>query len=180
MSLLELAKKRYSVRKYEDRAVESEKLEKIIEAAHVAPTAANLQPVRLIVVQEKESLNKLGKAANLNSKLRKVTDNFTARSGGANTIRKDGDSPRRTQWPLTKGRTAPPSRRIQSAIMKTRSLFLNTPSFFITSFFPLQCKHICLMLSKDGLYMLISFASGFISASRIRSYQTASSSSGTY
>ena len=30
MSLLELAKKRYSVRKYEDRAVESEKLEKII------------------------------------------------------------------------------------------------------------------------------------------------------
>lgn len=51
---------------------------------------------------------------------------------------------------------------------------------FITSFFPLQCKHICLMLSKDGLYMLISFASGFISASRIRSYQTASSSSGTY
>lgn len=64
MSLLELAKKRYSVRKYEDRAVESEKIEKIIEAAHVAPTAANLQPVRLIVVQEKDSMDKLGKAAN--------------------------------------------------------------------------------------------------------------------
>lgn len=64
MSFMEIAKKRYSVRKYVNRAVESEKLEKIIEAAHVAPTAANLQPVRLIVVQEKEGMNKLGKAAN--------------------------------------------------------------------------------------------------------------------
>ncbi len=64
MSFMEIAKKRYSVRKYANRAVESEKLEKIIEAAHVAPTAANLQPVRLIVVQEKEGMNKLGKAAN--------------------------------------------------------------------------------------------------------------------
>ena len=42
-----------------------EKLEKILLAAHVAPTAANLQPVRLIVVQEDEGLSKIGKAANL-------------------------------------------------------------------------------------------------------------------
>ncbi len=65
MDFLEIAKSRYSVRNYADKAVEKEKLEKIIEAAHVAPTAANLQPVRLIVVQEKENLNKLGKAANI-------------------------------------------------------------------------------------------------------------------
>ena len=65
MSFMEIAKKRYSVRKYENRAVENEKLEKIMEAAHVAPTAANLQPVRLIVVQEKDSMNKLEKAANI-------------------------------------------------------------------------------------------------------------------
>lgn len=64
MSFMEIAKKRYSVRKYSDRAVESEKLERIIEAAHVAPTAANLQPVRLIVVQSKEGMRKLEKAAN--------------------------------------------------------------------------------------------------------------------
>ena len=64
MSFIEIAKKRYSVRKYSDRAVESEKLEKIIEAAHVAPTAANLQPVKLMVVKSKEGLDKLGKAAN--------------------------------------------------------------------------------------------------------------------
>ena len=54
MDFIEIAKKRYSVRGYKDRKVEEEKLKKILEAAHVAPTAANLQPVRLIVVQSSE------------------------------------------------------------------------------------------------------------------------------
>ena len=65
MNFLEIAKSRYSVRDYTSQKVEQEKLEKILFAAHVAPTAANLQPVRLIVVQEDEGLNKIGKAANL-------------------------------------------------------------------------------------------------------------------
>ena len=65
MSFLEIAKSRYSVRSYTDRKVEPEKLEKILYAAHVAPTAANRQPVRLIVVQEDEGLSKVGKAANI-------------------------------------------------------------------------------------------------------------------
>lgn len=53
------------MRSYQDKKVEPEKLEKILEAAHVAPTAANLQPIRLLVVQEAEGLAKIGKAANL-------------------------------------------------------------------------------------------------------------------
>jgi len=65
MEFLEIAKSRYSVRDYKSKKVEPEKLEKILLAAHVAPTAANLQPVRLIVVQEDEGLSKIGKAANL-------------------------------------------------------------------------------------------------------------------
>lgn len=65
MSLLDIAKKRFSVRKYADRSVEKEKLDKILEAAHVAPTAANLQPVRLYVVQTRKGLEKVGKAANV-------------------------------------------------------------------------------------------------------------------
>lgn len=63
MDFLQLAKKRYSVRKYKDKPVEEEKLAKILEAAHVAPTGANKQPVRLIVVREKEGLEKLAKGA---------------------------------------------------------------------------------------------------------------------
>ncbi len=65
MDFIEIAKKRSSVRGYKDRKVEEEKLKKILEAAHVAPTAANLQPVRLIVVQSREGLAKIGKGANL-------------------------------------------------------------------------------------------------------------------
>ena len=52
MNFLEIAKSRYSVRSYSDKKVEQEKLDKILYAAHVAPTAANLQPVRLIAVQK--------------------------------------------------------------------------------------------------------------------------------
>ncbi|WP_163195193.1 nitroreductase family protein [Clostridium thermarum] len=65
MEFLQLAKKRYSVRKYQSRKVEPEKLMKILEAARVAPTGANTQPQRLIVVQEQEGLEKLKKAANV-------------------------------------------------------------------------------------------------------------------
>ncbi len=65
MDFMTIAKQRCSVRSYTDRQVEQEKLEKILEAAHVAPTAANLQPVRLIAVQSEEGLAKVGKAADI-------------------------------------------------------------------------------------------------------------------
>ena len=62
MSFLELAKKRYSVRSYKEAPVEREKLDQILGAGRVAPTGANKQPQRLIVVQSKEGLEKVGKA----------------------------------------------------------------------------------------------------------------------
>ena len=65
MDFITIAKTRCSIRSYTDQKVEPEKLEKILEAAHVAPTAANLQPVRLIVVQSEEGLAKIGKAAGI-------------------------------------------------------------------------------------------------------------------
>lgn len=65
MDFLNIAKSRYSVRSYINKKVEKEKLDKILEAAHIAPTAANLQPVRLLVVQEESGLTKIGKAANI-------------------------------------------------------------------------------------------------------------------
>lgn len=65
MKFLDLAKKRYSVRSYQNKKVEPEKLEQILEAAHVAPTAANRQPVRLLIVQQEEGLERLAKAANI-------------------------------------------------------------------------------------------------------------------
>lgn len=64
MNFLEIAKKRYSVRQYEEKQVEEEKLLKILEAGRVAPTAANFQPQKLLVVREKEGLAKIAKATN--------------------------------------------------------------------------------------------------------------------
>ncbi len=58
MDFINIAKKRHSVRSYTNQKVEPEKLEQILEAAHVAPTAANLQPVHLLVVQSEEGLAK--------------------------------------------------------------------------------------------------------------------------
>ncbi|MBR3397932.1 MAG: nitroreductase family protein [Lachnospiraceae bacterium] len=59
MDFLELAKDRYSVRKFEDRPVEKEKLDYILEAGNVAPTAKNLQPQRIYVLQSVEALQKI-------------------------------------------------------------------------------------------------------------------------
>ncbi len=50
MDFLELAKKRYSVRAYRPDSVEDDKLQKVLEAARLAPTAANRQPFQLIVI----------------------------------------------------------------------------------------------------------------------------------
>ena len=59
MEFLELAKSRYSVRKYSDKPVEDEKLDKIIEAGRVAPTARNNQPQKVYVVRSAEGLAKM-------------------------------------------------------------------------------------------------------------------------
>lgn len=63
MEFLELAKKRCSVRKYETRMVEEDKLLKILEAGRVAPTAANYQPQHMIVVKSQAAMDKLKKCA---------------------------------------------------------------------------------------------------------------------
>ncbi len=57
MTFLELAGKRYSCRNYDSRPVEREKLEKILEAGRIAPSAVNKQPWRFHVFTYKESLN---------------------------------------------------------------------------------------------------------------------------
>ena len=59
MNFLELTKERYSVRKYADKPVEQDKLEKILAAGATAPTAKNLQPQRIYVLESPEALEKI-------------------------------------------------------------------------------------------------------------------------
>lgn len=65
MEFLNLAKKRYSVRKYVPKKVEKEKLDLILEAGRIAPTACNMQPQRILVLETAEGLAKLKKAAKI-------------------------------------------------------------------------------------------------------------------
>ena len=46
MDFMDLAKARFSVRKYSDRMIEAEKLRQILEAGQMAPTAKNQQPYK--------------------------------------------------------------------------------------------------------------------------------------
>ena len=54
MTFLELAKARFSVRKFKPDAIEDAKLNAILEAARVAPTAHNNQPQKIFIVKSEE------------------------------------------------------------------------------------------------------------------------------
>ena len=59
MTFLELAKARYSVRAYSNAPIEEEKLNLILEAGRIAPTACNNQPQRIYVARSEEARKKL-------------------------------------------------------------------------------------------------------------------------
>ena len=59
MDFLELAKNRYSERYFDPRPVEQEKLDKILEAGRVVPTACNYQPQRFYLIRSDEAMKKL-------------------------------------------------------------------------------------------------------------------------
>ena len=62
MEFKEVIQKRYSCKKYSDRQVESEKLNAILEAGRLAPTAKNLQEQHIYVLQSEEMLAKIDAA----------------------------------------------------------------------------------------------------------------------
>lgn len=60
MEFIELAKKRYSCKKYDSsKNVTKAQIEKILEAGRLAPTAKNLQEQHIYVVQSEEVLSKI-------------------------------------------------------------------------------------------------------------------------
>jgi len=59
MSFNDLAAKRYSVRKFSTKEVEKEKLEYVLRAGQLSPTAVNYQPQRILVIDDEEGRAKL-------------------------------------------------------------------------------------------------------------------------
>lgn len=60
-NFLDLARSRHSVRNYENKAVEQDKLDAILEAGRIAPTAANQQPCHFLVLNDTDGLAKLNR-----------------------------------------------------------------------------------------------------------------------
>jgi nitroreductase len=61
MDFQDLIRQRYSVRAYKPDAVEEDKLARVLEAARLAPTASNLQPFRVVVIETKGRKEELGR-----------------------------------------------------------------------------------------------------------------------
>ncbi|MEI6555685.1 MAG: nitroreductase family protein [Paludibacter sp.] len=95
-TFLELAQNRQSDRAYSDKPVETEKLERILEAARLAPSACNAQPWKIIVVSDAEkrmqvadatankllAMNHFTKQAPLQLVILEENANFTSTVGG--------------------------------------------------------------------------------------------------
>lgn len=62
MDFLTLAKERFSCRKFSEKQVEQEKIDKIIQAGLYSPTAVNKQPFKIFEIQSEEGINKLKNA----------------------------------------------------------------------------------------------------------------------
>ena len=62
MDFEKLVAARYSARKFADKAVEKEKLMKILEVGRLAPTAKNLQSQRIIAITSPEGLERVYRA----------------------------------------------------------------------------------------------------------------------
>lgn len=65
MDFIDSVNTRYSSRAYKDTPVEKEKLDLILEAGRMAPTAKNLQPVKVLAVTSEDGLGRIGKTANI-------------------------------------------------------------------------------------------------------------------
>ncbi len=59
MDFLQLAKSRYSVRHFTNKQVEIDKLEQVLEAGRMAPSAVNFQPWHFIVVNDHQLIDQL-------------------------------------------------------------------------------------------------------------------------
>lgn len=63
MDFEQVIRDRFAARKFSDKEIEAEKLDAILEAWRIAPTAKNLQPIKIYVIRSAEWLAKLDKAS---------------------------------------------------------------------------------------------------------------------
>lgn len=65
---MELVSNRRSIRRFQDKPVEEEKVMKMLEAVRLAPSSSNSQPWHVVVVRDKQSIAALSEAAPVGSR----------------------------------------------------------------------------------------------------------------
>lgn len=74
MNFSELAKGRHSCRNYKNQPVDKEKLMEMVQIATSSPSACNSQPWHLVIVNDKEKIEKMTSALQIHG-INKFTDN---------------------------------------------------------------------------------------------------------
>lgn len=64
MTVLEAIRKRYSCRAYQEKNIEQDKLDSILEAARLAPSARNMQDWRFVVVTDNQTKRRIAGVTN--------------------------------------------------------------------------------------------------------------------
>ena len=64
MTIMETIRKRYSCRAYQEKPVEREKLDNLLEAARLAPSARNMQDWRFVVVTDSQTKRRVAECTN--------------------------------------------------------------------------------------------------------------------
>ena len=62
MEMIEIMRRRRSIRKYEEKEIPEEKLQRILQAGLLAPSSRRIQPWEFFVVKNKETLQRLARA----------------------------------------------------------------------------------------------------------------------
>ena len=62
MEFDKVIRERKATRLFSDKKLEKDKLDKILEAGRIAPTAKNIQPFKIYIIESEEGLKKLDKA----------------------------------------------------------------------------------------------------------------------
>ena len=61
MSFIDLAEERYSVRSFSDKPIEQNKIDLILKAAQLAPTAVNFQPQQIYILKSDKAMAKINR-----------------------------------------------------------------------------------------------------------------------
>lgn len=145
MDFLNLIENRYSCRNFLEKKVEKEKVNKILQCGRIAPTACNMQPQRIFVLDEKEILEKLSSVANIyNAPLALVV------CGDKNNV-----------WtrPFDKKTTLDIDTSIVTAYMMAEAFSLGIKSVWICFFDPAKVKNI--LNISDELEVISILALGY-------------------